>query len=365
MKTVLCKNPDELRETLALFDKDKQTRSVLFLKTNDSVFAPNVIEPLVRSFSKPLIGGVFYKLIVDSKLYEEGVLLVSLPFSMQVQLFDFAADDIFEKLKQVYSGYIKDAGSVFIFTDAFTSSKSEFIEHLFNFFGFKYSFLGAGCGSEAYTSFPCIISNAGVHANAAVIGYADIQLSLGVAHGWMPVSAPLKVTEARGTKIISINWEPAFDVYREVVETHSGLTFDDSNFLEIAHSYPIGLMKMDDEMVVRDPFQVENGEIHCLDKIDAGQYIMILNGTVDSLLQGADEAGKCCKNNSTAQMENQFIFCVDCISRVKFLDGKYRQELDVIGGGIPVCGVASFGEIANVSHSFLEIYNKTVIVAKW
>lgn len=365
MKTALCKTPAELEEKLRFFEQDTQTLSVLFLKTNDSEFVPAVIEPLVKRFSKPLIGGVFYKLIVDSELFEQGVLLVSLPFSMKVHLFDFAADDTFEKLKQVYSGQTKDAGSVFIFTDAFTTYKSEFIEHLFNFFGFKFSFLGAGCGSGSYTSFPCVISNEGIHANAAVIGYADTQFSLGVAHGWIPVSAPLKVTEASGNKIISINWEPAFDVYREIVEAHSGQKFDGSNFLEIAHSYPIGMMKMDDEMVVRDPFQVVNGEIYCLDRIDAGQYIMILNGTVESLLQGAKEAGKCCENNTNAQMHNQFIFCVDCISRVKFLDSNYRLELDAIGVGLPVYGVASFGEIANVSHSFLEIYNKTVIVAKW
>ncbi|MEI6753767.1 MAG: hypothetical protein WCK78_11445 [Paludibacter sp.] len=43
----------------------------------------------------------------------------------------------------------------------------------------------------------------------------------------------------------------------------------------------------------------------------------------------------------------------------------YNKELQVIGENQAVNGIVTFGEIANVGDSFLEIYNKTVIVAGW
>lgn len=47
-------------------------------------------------------------------------------------------------------------------------------------------------------------------------------------------------------------------------------------FLEIAKSYPIGLIKIDGETVIRDPFKVMDTTIHFLDLIDSGQYFSIM-----------------------------------------------------------------------------------------
>jgi hypothetical protein len=284
------------------------------------------------------------------------------------EVFDFAAEagNNFEKLEKRFSNTLADNGTVFIFTDAFTPSKSVFIEDLFNFFGFKFTFIGAGCGSDSFVSFPCVIHNSGIHANTGVIGFAEEPVKLGIAHGWTPITEPLRVTESELNKINSINWEPAFDIYKRVVEAHSGLKFNDNNFLEVAKCYPIGLVKIDGELVIRDPFQIKDGAIFCLDNIEKGQYITIMNGNVDSLIAGAAKAAESCQEpGSITNTKENFVFCIDCISRVKFMDDDYAKELKAIGNDQPVCGTVSFGEIANAGHSFLEIYNKTVIVAKW
>ena len=125
-------------------------------------------------------------------------------------------------------------------------------------------------------------------------------------------------------------------------------------------------MKIDGEMVVRDPFLIEDSSIYCIDNIDKGQYISILNGDSDSLIEGAEIALNIFnKNKSQKGIVTDFTFCIDCISRVNFLGNDYRKELQVIGDNKPVNGIVTFGEIANVGDSFLEIYNKTVIVAGW
>jgi hypothetical protein len=164
----------------------------------------------------------------------------------------------------------------------------------------------------------------------------------------------------------TINWDSAFEIYKNIVEKHSGLTFKADNFLDIAKSYPVGLNKIDDEMVIRDPFMTKDGALYCLDNIDKGQYISIMNGDTNSLIEGASIASNVCNASSDKKgITTRSFFCIDCISRVKFLSDDYSKELQAISGNELVNGVVSFGEIANVGDSFLEIYNKTVIVAKW
>ena len=368
MKALYSKNVTELKHNLGLLEKQDDVKSILMLLTNEVEFTPEVLNPILGAISKPVIGGVFYKLIFDCRLMDSGILLLPLPFYLKTEVFllDEPQPEVFAKLESGYAGKMNEQGSVFVFIDAFAEYKASFVEELFNFFGFKFSFVGAGCGSEKYSSFPCVIHNSGMHENAAVIGYTNHDIRLGVGHGWSSVSVPLKVTESVDNKIISLNWEPAFEVYKRIVEEHSARVFDDTNFLDIAKSYPIGLMKVDDEMVVRDPFLVDNGSVICLDNVETGEYVSILHGTAATLIDGARQASlDCCENQGMQRSASSTLFCVDCISRVKFLGEAFDSEVAAISGDLPVNGVLSFGEIANVSHSFLEIYNKTIIVAKW
>lgn len=368
MEVLYSTQHEELKDNLRIMEDASEVKSVLFLMTNDELFSVDFLNPLLQSFQKPIIGGVFYELIFNSQRKNKGVLLIPLHFELKTEIFDYADTDktVFEKLELSFSNTLPEKGSVFIFTDAFTPSKNNLIEDLFNFFGFRFTFLGAGCGSDSFVSFPCVIHNSGVRANAGVMGFTHTHLSLGVAHGWKSITEPLKVTESEMNKIISINWEPASELYKNTVEKHSGLKFDETNFLEIAKCYPIGLVKIDGEMVVRDPFLASEGNLYCLDNIDKGQYITIMNGDIDSLVEGAHKAAVSCLDNKAAlDIPMKFVFSIDCISRVKFLADDYTRELKSIGGDLPVNGVLSFGEIANVGHSFLEIYNKTVIVARW
>ena len=368
MEVLYSDNQNNFKENLKQMEVSNEVKSVLLLMTNDNTFSVVFLNPLLKSFTKPIIGGVFHEIIYNSEQKGKGVLLVPLSFKLETEIFSFADSNlnVFEKLDSAFSTKLNDTGGIFIFVDAFVPRKSTFIEDLFNFFGFKYSFFGAGCGSDSFVSFPCIIHNSGVFENAAALGYTKEHISLGVAHGWTSVSEPLKVTESDKNKILSINWEPAYDVYKKIVENHSGLVFYNNNFSEIAKCYPIGLIKIDGEQVIRDPYTTLDGALYCLDNVDSGQYITVMNGNAASLIEGAAKAAeKCETGNKDKDIISEFTFCVDCFSRVNFLEKDYSKELKAIEGNKPVYGVVSFGEIANAGDSFLEIYNKTIIVAGW
>ncbi len=357
---------DEFVENLKQIENNIMMKSALILMTDDERFTPKLVEPILQTFSKTIIGGVFSEIIVRTQIKSKGVLLIPLAFDLKSQVFNFDDEVGYQsELERTYSADLPESGSVIIFTDAFVNGKNQFIESIYDFFGNEFNFIGAGCGTTSFKSSKNVVHNTGMHSNSAVVGLTNECFSIGIAHGWTPITPPMKASEVEFNTIKSINWEPAFDVYKREVEEHSGLIFDQNNFTEIAKSYPIGLIKIDGETVIRDPFMVTDQTIHFLDSIDNGQYFSIMHGNVASLLAGASEANQKCMTTFDAGDDNGYLFCIDCSSRAKFLNGMFAEELKEISGNQTLYGALTFGEIANVGDSFLEIYNKTVIVAKW
>jgi hypothetical protein len=362
--------PDDihsLESNLIKIGIDNDIKSLLFLMAYEARYSEKLLTPLLRKSTKPIIGGVFPELIFKGERKKSGVLLLPLPFELNTQLIDLSGTqaDLIEQLESGQKDSMDPLSTLFVFIDALSSNKESFIESLFNFFGINPTYIGGGAGSLKFEPFSCIITKNGIYSNAAVIGWANRKIALGVAHGWQSVSAPVKVTKANKNQLVSINWRPAFEVYREIVEAHSGMKFTAHNFFDIAKSYPLGISKIDAEMVVRDPFTVIDNVIHMVDNVNEGEYVEILHGNLDSLLAGASKAREIAFSKTEDGMDKNSVFCIDCISRVLYMENDFIKELKAIGHGADLSGILSIGEIANSEESFLEIYNKTIVIGLW
>lgn len=354
-----------LEEALGQMAVDQNVKAVMVFAADEQRPDSLDFEKALQAFDKPMIGGVFPEIIAEGKRRKTGFLLYPMSCEMTTAIIqlDGNKEKIEEILDDALAGNQHTFASLITFVDAFAPTKGSYVGELYNYFGPLLNYFGGGAGSLSFKPFPCIIHNGALFENAAVIALLEEQVSVGVAHGWTAISKPLKVTETIGNSIVSIDWKPAFEVYKEIIKQHSGQEIDEQNFFSVAKSYPLGLVKLDDEMIIRDPYATQSELLHIVDEVPQDEYVCVMNGNMDSLLAGAAHAVKAA--GETMKQSNTASFCIDCISRVLYMGDNFQNELDIINEDSAMNGILSIGEIANPGHVFLEIFNKTIVVAKW
>lgn len=354
-------------QTLQKTNHTSGIESLIILLPEGNNWSESQINEAIALLSKPVIGGVFPQIINQQQCQTQGAVIVGVAQQLIVNCFTIAEDTedhIAQQLEAVYpDNYIDD--TLLIFTDGLSAGCSVLINQLFEHFGLDINFIGGGAGSLTLVQQPCVITSQGLKQGVAVMALLQQQAGLGVSHGWQPITEAYRVTESNGNRIISLNWQPAFDIYSEVIAQHNGLSINETNFFEIAKAYPFGITKLNSELVVRDPIITEKGDLICVGDVPQGSFVHILTGDITTLPNAATDARKkalgCALFNDALPSWQLFI---DCISRVLFLQEHFSVELKNVSiNNVPMVGALTLGEIANNGQDYLEFYNKTAVVA--
>lgn len=339
-------------------------KAVMVLACDANAFVPKRVDPLLQNCPLPVFGGCFPQIIAGRERLETGILVAGLRDSVRTALVRGLSDDRVDLEKEVAGALdgVDCAGkTIFTFVDGLSSRIAPLIEGLFDHLGHFCTYLGGGAGSLSLEQKPCLFTNQGLIGDAAVLTVSDVSSGIGVAHGWNPISETFRVTEAEHNRVVSLNWEPAFEVYRRVVESHSGRSFDGPSFFEMAKAYPLGIVKLDAEMIIRDPIRRQGDHLICVGEMPVGSFVHVMHGDIDSLIEGAAVAGDLARESYAAKTVEPVLFLMDCISRVLCMGDDMERELSAVADGELMIGAMTIGEIANAGQTCLEFYNKTVV----
>ncbi len=338
---------------------------IVVLACDANGFTPAALDPLLRACTKPLIGGIFPQILEGTQVYQQGTIVAGLRCRATVttiERLEQSAPDFEARIGGKLKEFEQGRGTLLVFADGWTTRICALIDALFNTFGLDLDYLGAGAGSLSQRRSPCIMTNDGLLSDAAVLALTDIGAGIGVSHGWTPISQAYKVTEADRNTLISLDWRPAFEVYREIVEAHSGRSFEGAEFFDLAKAYPFGIAKLDNEMIVRDPFIHDGARIVCVGDVPRGTYVNVLHGDTDSLIVAAGRARALAQASYRGVTSEPSLLFIDCVSRVLFLQEAFTREIAAVDTGLPLIGALTLGEIANSGRECLEFYNKTSVV---
>lgn len=353
---------EKLLKNLAEQDSVK---GLLVLACDANGFTPENIDTVLKSCSVPIAGGIFPGILHSQEKIEKGTILIGLsetPSIISVKGISDNSADYDTLLNQKLSD-IDVTDTIFTMVDGFASRISSFMNAMFINLGLETNIIGGGAGSLSLEKKPNLLGNEGMLEDAALLVFIKSKSSVSISHGWKPIKGPFKVTESDSNIIKSLDWMPAFNIYREVIRSHSGQYLTKENFASISMSYPFGIARICCEHIVRDPVKIdENGNLICVGEIKEGSFVEILHGSSDSLIEASREISTIHGNICTT--DNSAALMVDCISRALFMEEKFEEELKAIRlPDIPIVGILSFGEIATKNRESLEFHNKTTVLS--
>lgn len=378
---------EALEDALRTVVAHEGVRGVLILGCSANGFTPERVDPILQHQDVPVVGGLFPAILAGEEMLEVGTILVGLTMALTPVHVEGLDGNDRDYVAQIDAGLAAGSGAagsgvagsgaastVLVLLDAFAPHIDRFIEALYTVLGPEKTYLGGGVGSLEMDRSPALLSNRGMTTGGALLLVLDTASCLGVGHGWTPVAGPFRVTESEGVEIRSLDSVTAFDVYREVIREAGGGDITRECFFEIAKAYPFGISRMEEELVVRDPFSVNSrGALVCVGSVPRGAFVHVLHGDEESLIAAAADAREQIARNrarltarggtdGTARETMRLFF--DCISRVLFLGDRFPEELRAVTlGASALVGACSIGEVANNGDSYLEFYNKTAVVA--
>ncbi len=340
-------------------------KSILVLAADANGFTPAQLDTHLQALPIPIFGGIFPEIIANGQSLQQGSVVCALPLASQVYHVEQLSDpnaDYFSAIEALSAQTPANATLVTL-VDGLSKRIGTLLESLYEVFGGHYQYIGGGAGSLSFVQKPCLFSNQGLRMDCAQLTCIELPLSIGIEHGWHKFAGPFFVTGAYNNTITTLDYQPAFEVYRQVVEADSGKRFADGEFFDIAKAYPFGLERLSSDVVVRDPLFVDGNKLICVGEVPANHIIYILKGEPDDLLAASHACA-----NTAIQTQNPPVLALlfDCISRTLFLQERFAEEVDNIcsklPAGTPLIGVLSLGEIADAGNTCLEFFNKTIVL---
>lgn len=328
-------------------EKNKNNKSKFHLLITESTeFDVNKLKDF------DVTGAIFPEVILNNEHYKEGLLASVLDDKFNVNFVENMKD--FSKEDKTF----EDKESLIIMLDGLSPDISVFLDSLFGSVSPQTQIIGGGAAKMTLVQEPVILYNGAWYENAALVLSVDSQLHISVENGWDKLVGPFVVTISEKNILKTLNYSNAFEVYKKYVEEDSGKKFTKDNFFDISKSYPLGIIKFDKKVVVRDPITLdENNNMVLLGDIPQNSAINILKGDKQNLI---DTSNKAVLKLNKELNKNVFVF--DCISRLFFLDEELKEITKELKDDSILFGVLSMGEIANSGDEYVSFYNRTCVL---
>ena len=275
-----------------------------------------------------------------------------------------AADEVLRGLtgsNEVFHGY----SSALILTDALAGHADELIEALTVRTGGNYQFFGGGAGDDASFRSTQVICGTEVSSDA-VVALEILSLKpvgIGVRHGWKPASELMRVTEASGPVLVSLNGIEAVEVFKE----HATAT---SQVLDLSDPLPFFLhnilgIQTAEGFKLRVPLAIgSNGAVNCAAEIPVGATVCIMGTDVESAKNAAADASK----DALAQLQGhkpKVALFFDCVATRLRMGKDFGIELAALRrtlGDTQFAGCNTYGQVARVDGQFSGFHNCTAVV---
>lgn len=345
-------------------------KSLMILACSSNNHSAKALLNPLRSCPVPVCGGIFPSVFFSQTKLDSGFIIIGFPFVVSIACYELsgqASIDVNSPMR-LDGDLVRHSRDLVVFIDAMANATETFINNLYEAVGGGIDVIGGGSGAIDFKQRPCVFSRQGLLMNVALVVQVPVAITCAVEHGWEILSGPYLVTEAEGPNIKTLNYLPAFDVYKTVIEEATSYKFSKNKFFQTSQNFPLGILGISDDILVRDPIQVHKTELVCVGEVPVNAMVYILSGNSEHIINAAQKAGEQVRQLTGSQSASSLALTLvfDCVSRVLYLDEKFPLEMEAIqrgvGGGRTIVGALSIGEIANTCRGTINLLNKSIVV---
>ena len=255
--------------------------------------------------------------------------------------------------------------SALVMTDALAGHADTLVEEMTIRTSGNYRFFGGGAGDDGRFRTTHVFAGTEACSNAVVALeiLSSKPIGVGVAHGWEPAGPGLRVTEAEGNRLVSLNGAPAIEAVQEHAR-QTGQSLDLQDPMPFFLHNVIGIRSAEGYRL-RVPLALgENGAIVCAAAVPEGAVVHMMKANAQSAVQAARQATQ----SALAALSGHkpaAAFVFDCVATRLRLGGAFDDELQACADLLAPAGFVgcnTYGQIARAEGQFSGFHNCTAVV---
>lgn len=252
-----------------------------------------------------------------------------------------------------------------VLTDALAGFAEDLVQDITVLTGGTYQLFGGGAADDARFSETHVFFGTECYSDAVVVleMLSKKPIGVGVKHGWKTAGKPLRVTEAEGNRIVSLNAIPAGDVF-DMHAQQTGQVFNRADPMPFFLHNVIGI-DSGGEHKLRVPLALNSdGSITCAAEVPVGATVHIMVGNIETACAAAREASAAALAGLNGEKHaGSLLF--DCAATRLRLGQRFQDELKAVAdtlGSENFAGCNTYGQIARTEGQFSGFHNCTAIV---
>lgn len=326
----------------------------------------------------PLVGGIFPALLDNGEFHPAGVLLLAFDHMPYTALYENIPTDA-AGVERAVTGiaadiraHIDDTPEVTLFMlfDAMVPNIATLLDLLYLKLANRVHYAGANAGSETFQPMPCLFDGERTIQHGVLVMLLKPHNGAILEHGYRAPAHTVYATSTEGNRIAQIDWQPAFDVYRELVREQYGVEITPENFYQHAVHFPFGIVRANHHVLVRIPVLLgEDGSLFCVGEVPSNSVLTLLERpsvdtghTLQTLVDGLRAL-----NGDLSDAELLLFYCAG--RRLHLGDEGATGELAELThrlGERRIAGAVSLGEIGgSTTWGYPLFHNATLVASLW
>ncbi len=366
MVSILLEDKSTENFEKALQKLQESSQAIIILACDENAFSKEMLDPILQKSKLPIIGGIFPAIVYQNRQYNQGTILLGLDKTFQVTtIHNISQERDYDNVIEEKMGTLDDESqTMFIFFDGISKNIDTIIQALFNNFGLSINYVGGSAAGRDFQKKPILFSKEGLLEDVAMFATSASKSTIGVKHGWESIETIThQVTKSEGNIIYEIDYQPAYKVYKKIVDAHLPKQPLERDFFQAAKAYPLGITRLTGDSIVRVAVGRQEGDaLICTGDVPENSYIQILHAEAAGLIEAAKTASLLSRNET---YHKSFKLYMGCLARLLVMGENFYKEIEAIyEENELMIGALSVGEIANNKDHYLELYNATAVVAE-